>query len=193
VAIVELAITVTDLLDPATVGGVEAATDLKAAAFGALGNTRRVASDLPGAREALDDAWRLNAEGAGHPLDRAHLLSLEASYLRTVGEFETAEHVLRGALTLHTAAVLSDWGLHRNALAAWLLLNEAVDPRADRAARRAAAGRSSGMPCTSCSMATYGPGAAATPKAELQLIEQRLKRAREDYEQWAPSAHPRSR
>jgi phage-related protein len=34
---------------------------------------------------------------------------------------------------------------------------------------------------------------AATPKAELDLIDQRLKRAREDYEQWSKSDKPRSR
>jgi phage-related protein len=33
----------------------------------------------------------------------------------------------------------------------------------------------------------------ATPQAELNLIEQRLKRAREDYEQWLRSEKPRSR
>ena len=33
----------------------------------------------------------------------------------------------------------------------------------------------------------------ATPKAELDLIEQRLKRAREDYEQWTRSEQPTSR
>ena len=33
----------------------------------------------------------------------------------------------------------------------------------------------------------------ATPKVELDLIEQRLKRAREDYEQWLKSEEPRSR
>ena len=33
----------------------------------------------------------------------------------------------------------------------------------------------------------------ATPKAELGLIEQRLKRAREDYEQWSKSERPKSR
>jgi phage-related protein len=32
----------------------------------------------------------------------------------------------------------------------------------------------------------------ATPKAELNLIEQRLKRAREDYEQWSRSKNPTS-
>lgn len=33
----------------------------------------------------------------------------------------------------------------------------------------------------------------ATPKAELDLIHQRLKRAREDYEQWSKSEKPTSR
>jgi phage-related protein len=33
----------------------------------------------------------------------------------------------------------------------------------------------------------------ATPKAELELIEQRLKRAKEDYEQWTGSEPPQSR
>jgi phage-related protein len=32
----------------------------------------------------------------------------------------------------------------------------------------------------------------ATPKTELDLIEQRLKRAREDYEQWTESEKPAS-
>ena len=32
----------------------------------------------------------------------------------------------------------------------------------------------------------------ATPKAELDLIEQRLRRAKEDYEQWSRSEKPKS-
>jgi phage-related protein len=32
----------------------------------------------------------------------------------------------------------------------------------------------------------------ATPKTELVLIEQRLKRAREDYEQWSKNVGPKS-
>lgn len=32
----------------------------------------------------------------------------------------------------------------------------------------------------------------ATPKAELELIQRRLKRAREDYEQWSRSGKPTS-
>jgi phage-related protein len=33
----------------------------------------------------------------------------------------------------------------------------------------------------------------ATPKAELNLIERRLKRAKEDYEQWSKNKRPTSR
>jgi phage-related protein len=33
----------------------------------------------------------------------------------------------------------------------------------------------------------------ATPRADIELIEQRLKRAREDYEQWSRSKNPTSR
>jgi phage-related protein len=33
----------------------------------------------------------------------------------------------------------------------------------------------------------------ATPKAELALIDQRLKRAKEDYEQWSKDKKPKSR
>src|SRR5207302_1868356 len=33
----------------------------------------------------------------------------------------------------------------------------------------------------------------ATPKTELELIEQRLKRAREDYQQWSRNEIPKSR
>lgn len=32
-----------------------------------------------------------------------------------------------------------------------------------------------------------------TPRAELDLIEQRLKRPREDYDQWSRSVNPRFR
>ncbi len=33
----------------------------------------------------------------------------------------------------------------------------------------------------------------ATPKVELTLVEQRLKRAREDYDQWSKSTNLKSR
>ncbi len=104
VSIVELALAVAEVLDPAAVGGEEVATDLRAKGYGVLGNARRLASDLPGAREAINEAWRLLEEGTGDPLERAHLLSLDASYIRMVGEFETAEAALEEALQIYARA-----------------------------------------------------------------------------------------
>jgi tetratricopeptide (TPR) repeat protein len=104
VSIVELALRVSEILDPAAVGGEESATDLRAKGYGILGNARRLASDLPGAREAINEAWRLLEEGTGDPLERAQLLSFDASYIRMLGEFETAETTLEEALQIYTAA-----------------------------------------------------------------------------------------
>ncbi len=104
VDIAELALEIADLLDPAKVGGAPAASDLKARAWAILGNARRLASDLPGAHEAINAAWRLNEAGAGDPLDKAQLYSFDASYARTVGEFEMAESILEKALSLYLAA-----------------------------------------------------------------------------------------
>jgi tetratricopeptide (TPR) repeat protein len=103
VSIVELALRVAEILDPAAVGGEESATDLRAKGYGILGNARRLASDLPGAREAINEAWRLLEEGSGDPLERAQLLSFDASYIRMLGEFETAETTLEEALQIYTS------------------------------------------------------------------------------------------
>jgi tetratricopeptide (TPR) repeat protein len=102
--IVSLAIAVAELLDPASVGGKEAAIDLQAMAWAILGNARRLGSDLEGAREALNEAWRLNELGTGDPLEKAAIISFDASYVRTMGEFETAESILGEALTIYLAA-----------------------------------------------------------------------------------------
>lgn len=100
-AIVELALAVAGRLDPGRLGHRHIA-DLRAAACGELGNAKRLASDFPGARRAFDEAWRiLDEEGSDDPYDRARLLSLEASYLNDLGEFETAESALDAALLLY--------------------------------------------------------------------------------------------
>jgi tetratricopeptide (TPR) repeat protein len=104
VEIVTLAIGVAARLDPAAVGGEDAATDLQAMAWAILGNARRLASDLEGAREALNEAWRLQDEGSGDPLLKAQIVSLDASYVRAMGDFDTAVAVLEEALTIHRAA-----------------------------------------------------------------------------------------
>src|SRR5580693_140096 len=54
VEVLTLAVAVATRLDPETVGGEEAATDLQAMGWAVLGNARRLVSDLEGAREALN-------------------------------------------------------------------------------------------------------------------------------------------
>lgn len=101
VEIVELAIAVADRLDSKKFGRQRIA-NLLAAALGELGNAKRLASDFPGARQAFDESWRiLQEEGSNNPVDRARLLSLEASYLNDLGEFETAEAALEDTLDLY--------------------------------------------------------------------------------------------
>ena len=102
--IAQLALDITDLLDPLAVGGETAAKDMRAKAFALLADCRRLASDLDGAREAIAEAWKWNEEGTGDPLDKAEILRCDASYAATIGEFETAETILEKALSLYRAA-----------------------------------------------------------------------------------------
>ena len=101
VNIVQLALDIVDLLDPKAVGGEPTAKDMRAKAWAILGNCRRLASDLDGARKAIAEAWRLNEEGLGEPLDKAEIFCFDASYARMIGEFEMAEVILKRALSLY--------------------------------------------------------------------------------------------
>ncbi|HYU33209.1 MAG TPA: tetratricopeptide repeat protein [Thermoanaerobaculia bacterium] len=88
-------------LDPKRLGPQRIA-DLRATAQGELANAKRLASDFPGARQAFNEAWRiLDEEGSDDPFDKARLLSLEASYLNDLGEFEPAETRLEEALEIY--------------------------------------------------------------------------------------------
>ncbi|HEX4959963.1 MAG TPA: tetratricopeptide repeat protein [Thermoanaerobaculia bacterium] len=100
VDVVRLAIVVAEHLDAAVVGAKRIA-DLRAAAWAALGNVKRLASDFEGSRRAFNEAWRISEEGTGEPVEAAHILSLEAAYIRDMGEFETAEAALEEALELY--------------------------------------------------------------------------------------------
>lgn len=103
VDIVRLAVLVAERLDPAVIGEARKA-DLLAGAWAALGNAKRIASDFEGARRALNEAWRVFEGGTGDPLEEAHLVSFEASYMKDIGEFEMAESSLEGALRLYQKA-----------------------------------------------------------------------------------------
>jgi tetratricopeptide (TPR) repeat protein len=100
VDIVHLAIAVAGRLDSDRIGKQRAA-DLQAAAWAALGNAQRIAENFERVPHSFNEAWRLlEEEGTNDPLNRASLLSLEASYIQDIGEFETAESALEDALEL---------------------------------------------------------------------------------------------
>lgn len=99
--IVRLAIFVAEQLDRQALGS-ERVGDLRAAAWAILGNVERLASNFKGARSAFNEAWRvLEEEGSNGPAEQAHLIGLEAGYIRDMGEFETAEIALEEALILY--------------------------------------------------------------------------------------------
>lgn len=101
--VVRLAILVAVRLDPAI--GAKRIADLRAAAWAALGTTQRIAEDFEGSRRAFNEAWRiLEEEGSGKPVDRAALISREASYLKDIGKFEVAETALEEALEIYRKA-----------------------------------------------------------------------------------------
>jgi tetratricopeptide (TPR) repeat protein len=100
VDIVRLAVLVAERLDPATLGEARVA-DLKAAACAELGNAKRIAEDFEGARRAFNEAWHILEGGTGDPTEQARLISLEASYMKDIGEFEVAETSLEEALQLY--------------------------------------------------------------------------------------------
>lgn len=104
VDIARLAILVAERLDPKR-HSKERIADLRAVAWAELGNVRRLASDFEASRRAFNEAWRIiEEEGTNDPLDQAHIMSLEASYLNDLGDFETAETILEEALELYRKA-----------------------------------------------------------------------------------------
>ena len=103
VDIVRAALRVAEQIDPVPLGE-ERLADLKASAWAELGNAQRIAEDFEGARRAFNEAWRILETGTGEPAEEAHLISLEASYMRDIGEFEIAESALAEALRLYQKA-----------------------------------------------------------------------------------------
>jgi len=94
-----LALSVSDLLDRHR-HPEELIEDLRARAWAALGNARRVTSDLRGAANAFATAAVHLALGTGDRLERAVLLDLEASLLRDRRRFREAQALLGRAITL---------------------------------------------------------------------------------------------
>ena len=90
---------VTDLLDPRSYGEARI-EDYRASAWAALANAKRLAGDFPGAREALRTAAAMLEKGTGDPYEEANVLSMTASLLTDLGEFERAVDILDRAVAL---------------------------------------------------------------------------------------------
>ena len=96
----ELAVEVARSLDPAEHGGQRIA-DFQAGALAALGNARRLHSDLAGAKKALEEALETLERGTGDPLEEAELEHLWGELQRDLGDREGAERSFRRASTLY--------------------------------------------------------------------------------------------
>jgi tetratricopeptide (TPR) repeat protein len=93
------ALAVADLLDPQAYGE-DRIQDLRAGAWAALGNAKRLAGDFPGAGEALRMAAEMVEEGTGDPYEEANVLSMTASLLTDLGDFKKAVDTLDDAAAL---------------------------------------------------------------------------------------------
>lgn len=99
VALAELALAVAERLDP-EVYGEERVADFKTAALASLGDARRRAGDLAGARLAFSQA-RINLEmGTGDLLEEAGLLGGLVKLLCDLGEYGNAAQSLERASAL---------------------------------------------------------------------------------------------
>lgn len=95
-----LAVEAAGCLKPASYGR-SVVQDLRARAWAYLGNARRIASDLPGADQALSFAESLLQEGSADPLEEARLLDLRASLLSDQGWFEQAVELLDSVIAIY--------------------------------------------------------------------------------------------
>jgi len=99
VDVVQLALVVAEHIP--SLSGTKRA-DLRATTWAHLSNAYRLASNFDSAREAINFAWKIYEEESSQDgVDRALIISLEASYLNDMGEFEAAEANLEGALQVY--------------------------------------------------------------------------------------------
>lgn len=94
-----LALQLSEFLDPERYDP-DLLEDLRARAWGYIGNACRVRSDLQGAEEAFAAAYQHFQQGSRDPFERALLLDLEASLRRDQRRFEEALRLLRRAVAI---------------------------------------------------------------------------------------------
>jgi len=95
-----LALSLADVLDPSYYGA-ERIDDLRARAWGYVGNARRIRFELRGAEEAFEKAQVHLRLGTRDSLERGLLLDLRASLLRDQRRFAAAERLLLRALQIY--------------------------------------------------------------------------------------------
>ena len=104
VFLASLAVGVAERLDGRTAAPVTPATaDLRARAWGELGNARRVANDLTGAEAALEHSLAAADEGSGEPLLLARLFDLTASLYTDQRRFDQALALLDRVFEIYWA------------------------------------------------------------------------------------------
>lgn len=102
VDLAHLALVIAEALD-ARVYGEERIQDLRAAAWSALGNAKRLAGDFSGAQDALHAAEEALGRGTGDPLEKANAISIRASLQADLGDLEGAAKTLDRAVRLSLA------------------------------------------------------------------------------------------
>ena len=100
VDIAHLALALVAELDPGHYGE-ERLADFRAAALGALGNAQRLTSGFSEAEMSFHQARKSLSDGTGDPLEKATLISLEASLLKDLGEFEQAVRLMDQAISIY--------------------------------------------------------------------------------------------
>jgi tetratricopeptide (TPR) repeat protein len=122
-----LALAVVETLDPGEYKPALLA-DYRISALALLGNARRLAADFEGARQELRRAWETLQDGTGDPMAEANLVSLEASLLRDLGQFEEAVVRLDRAIVIYQE--VKDWNRVARTLVKQGWAAGCIDPRA---------------------------------------------------------------
>ena len=99
-AYADLAVALADRL-PIEPYGEALVNDMRGRAWGALGNARRVNSDLPGAEAAFTRAQELLEAGTGDPLEEARLLGWRAVYLKLKREITASARLYDKAIGIY--------------------------------------------------------------------------------------------
>jgi len=97
--IFRLALEVAEHLD-STFYGRERLEDLRARAWGQIGNIRRINADLEASEEIFEEAFRRLPSGTGDPLERGVLFDLQASLRRYQGRLEESVRLSSQAIAI---------------------------------------------------------------------------------------------